>query len=139
MPSCASTISTFFRRRSAKTSSCRIVGLSSTIKILCRSMFPPLASVAAPERESLREQVDESLDRVQLALRLRVQARREDGRRGVAAEQREQLVVERREPVLLLQQAVDRDRADRTLLDRQRNAHDRLAQIVGARRVPAGR
>src|SRR4030095_5324699 len=129
MPSCASTMSTSFRRFRANTRSWRIVGLSSTIRIRWRAMS------LLPS--SLRQEVDESLDRVQLGLRLGVESGGEHGGRGVTGEQREELVVERSEAVLLLQQLVDRDRADRAVLHAQRHAHDRPREVLERASVAA--
>src|SRR4029434_10817690 len=125
MPSCASTISAFFSRFSAKTSSCRMVGLSSTMRMRCRSMERPPPPCGG---RSLREQVDEALDGVQLALGQPVELRREDRGRRMSAQQREQLVVEWREALLLLQQGVDCDRTDRTVLEAQPDADQRLTR-----------
>ena len=62
---------------------------------------------------------------------------RRHGRRRVAREQREELVVQRREPVFLLQELVDPDRADGSVLDPERNADQRLFHVVAALAVAA--
>src|SRR5262249_7128632 len=108
--------------------------LSSTMRMRWPIWLP---RAAAQRARLLGQEIDETLDRVELALGLRIELRGEDRRGGVAAQHVEQLVIERREAVLLREQPVDRDRADRRVLQDERNAYDRLREIVGALGVPA--
>src|SRR3954468_16554726 len=72
------------------------------------------------------EQIEEALDRVQLPFGLRIELRRENRRRGMRGKQREELVVDGRERILLLQQLVNRDEPDDVLFDLQRHGGERL-------------
>src|SRR5664279_5565192 len=75
-----------------------------------------------------RQQVEEALNRVQLPLRLRIEFGREDRRRSVRGEKREELVIDRRERVFLLEQFVDDYQPDDMFLDLQRNGGQRLLE-----------
>src|SRR5262245_12021337 len=126
MPSRASTTSTPERRFNANTSSCRMVGLSSTIRMRCRAM--------ACSR-LFRQELDEPLHGVELALGMPVQLRREDRGGRVGGQQREQLMVEPAELLLLHQQREGGDRADGARSDAQRGAAERLVGRVRGERL----
>src|SRR5437763_17204162 len=99
-----------------------MVGESSTTKKFAFSSDTILASLS----RCGGQQIEEALDRVQLALGLRIEFRREDRRRRMRGQQREELVVDRGERVLLLEKAVDRDQADDVLFDLERHRGQRL-------------
>src|SRR5574341_2080429 len=79
----------------------------------------------------LFQHVQEALQRRELAGRGRVELRGEDRGGGVAGQEREQLVVHRGELGLLDQQLVDRDDADRGVLDLERDHGERLLERRG--------
>src|SRR5215212_8087209 len=101
-----------------------MVGESSTTKKFAFS----IATIRASLSRCGGQQVEEALDGVQLALGLRVEFRREDRRRRVRGQKRVELVIDRRERVLLLQQLVDGDQADDVLLDLERHRGQRLVE-----------
>src|SRR5438045_4508447 len=68
-----------------------------------------------------RQEIEKTLDRIQLALRLCVQLRGENRSRGVRCQQREELVVDGREDVFLVEQFVDGDHDDDMRLDCEGN------------------
>src|SRR3954454_19693771 len=121
-PSTASRIRAFLNRFSENEISWRMVGESSTTR-----KFAFSNATMRPSRSG-RQQVEEALDRVQLPLRLRVEFRRENRRRGMRGEQRKQFVIDRRERVLLLQEFVDHHQADDVLLDLERHRGQRLLE-----------
>src|SRR5205823_6490713 len=90
-----------------------------------------------------RQEIEKTLDRIQLALRLCVQLRGEKRGRGVRRQQREELVIDRREDVLLIEQFVDRDHADDLVLDLERNGGQRPIErnlpVVQIKTVAAAR
>src|SRR5438045_3224957 len=129
-PSTASMILAFLNRFRENEINCRMVGESSTTRKFAFSSATIRASLS---RRCGGQQIEEALDGVQLPLRLRIEFRREDGRGGVRGQQREELVVDRGERVLLLQQPVDGDQPDDVLLDLERHRGQRLLQ----RHLPA--
>src|ERR1700704_2347624 len=90
-PSTASMILAFLNRFSENEINWRMVGESSTTR-----KFAFSSATIRPSRCG-RQKVEEALNRVQLPLRLRVEFRRENRRRRVRGEQREELVIDSRE------------------------------------------
>src|SRR5258708_34546667 len=99
-----------------------MVGESSTTK-----KFAFSSGTIGPSRCGC-QQVEEALDRVQLSLRLRVEFRGENRRRGMRGKEREELVVDGRERVFLLEKFVDDHQADDMFLDLERHGGERLFQ-----------
>src|SRR3954447_25560993 len=114
-PSTASMIFAFLNRFNENEINWRMVGESSTTRKFAFSI-PKIRPLTRSG-----EQIEEALNRVQLALGLRIELRRENRRRGMRGEQREELVVYSRERVLLLQQFVNGNQPDDVLFDLQRN------------------
>src|SRR5471030_1873317 len=96
-PSTASTILAFLNRLSENEINCRMVGESSTTRnvAFCILAHPPLRCGG--------KQIEKTLNGIQLPLGLRIELRREDRRRGMSGEQREELVVDRGKGILLLE------------------------------------
>src|SRR5437763_1586839 len=124
-PSTASMIFAFLNRFSENEINCRMVGESSTTRKFAFSNATIRASLS---RCCGGQQVEEALDGVQLPLRLRIEFRREDGRGRVRRQQREELVVDRGERVLLLEELVDGDEPDDVFLDLERHRRERLLE-----------
>src|ERR1019366_7595856 len=122
-PSTASMILAFLNRFSENEINWRMVGESSTTRKFAFSS----AKVIRPSRCG-RQQVEEALNRVQLPLRLRVEFGREDRRRSVRGEKREELVIDRRERVFLLEEFINHNQPDDMFLDLQRNGGQRLIE-----------
>src|SRR5258707_129285 len=121
-PSTASRILAFLNRFRENEINWRMVGESSTTR-----KFALSNATIGPSRRR-RQQVEEALNRVQLPLRLRVEFRRENRRRGMRGEQRKQLVIDCRERVLLPQKFVDHHQADDVFLDLERHRGQRLVE-----------
>src|SRR5205085_7222382 len=79
------------------------------------SLRSPMASFAFPLISG--EQIQKTLNGVELSLRLRIELRRENRRRRMRGEKRKELVVDGRKRILLLQQLIDDDQSDHVLFD----------------------